>query len=47
MRAIQELGMRVTVRDRYFTREEHDNDIRMVGTYWDMVCTFVKQGVLN
>ena len=35
------------LRDRYFTGEEHDNDIRMVGTYWDMVCTFIKQGVLN
>ncbi|HXH12290.1 MAG TPA: DUF4760 domain-containing protein [Alphaproteobacteria bacterium] len=36
-----------TIRERYFTGEEHDNYIRMVGTYWDMVCALVKQGVLN
>ncbi len=35
------------IRDRYFSGEEHDNYLRMVGTYWDMVCAFVKQGVLN
>jgi hypothetical protein len=35
------------IRKRYFTGEEHDNYIRMVGTYWDMVCALVKQGVLN
>jgi hypothetical protein len=35
------------IRDQYFTGEEQDNFIRMVGTYWDMVCAFVKQGVLN
>jgi hypothetical protein len=35
------------IRPRYFTGEEHDNYIRMVGTYWDMVCALVKQGVLN
>jgi hypothetical protein len=35
------------IRERYFTGEEHDNYIRMVGSYWDMVCALVKQGVLN
>ena len=35
------------IRKRYFTGEEHDNYLRMVGTYWDMVCVLVKQGVLN
>ena len=35
------------IRDEYFTGEEQDNYLRMVGTYWDMVCAFVKQGVLN
>jgi hypothetical protein len=35
------------LRERYFTGEEQDNYIRMVGTYWDMVCALVKQGVLN
>jgi hypothetical protein len=35
------------VREGFFTGEEHDNYLRMVVTYWDMVCTLVKQGVLN
>jgi len=35
------------IRKRYFTGEEHDNYLRMVGTYWDMVCALVKQGVLS
>ena len=35
------------IRDRYFTGEEQDNYIRMVGTYWAMACALVKQGVLN
>jgi len=35
------------LREQYFSGEEQDNYLRMVGTYWDMVCTFVKQGVLN
>ncbi len=35
------------IRERYFTGEAHDNYVRMVGTYWDMVCALVKQGVLN
>jgi hypothetical protein len=35
------------IRASYFTGEDHDNYIRMVGTYWDMVCALVKQGVLN
>lgn len=35
------------IRAAYFTGEEHDNYLRMVGTYWDMVCALVKQGVLN
>jgi hypothetical protein len=32
---------------RWSSWEEHDNYIRMVLGYWDMVCTLVKQGVLN
>jgi hypothetical protein len=35
------------LRKSYFTGEEHDNYLRMVGTYWDMVCALVKQGVLH
>ena len=35
------------LRDQYLTGEEQDNYIRMVGTYWDMVCALIKQGVLN
>jgi Domain of unknown function (DUF4760) len=35
------------IRDHYFTGEEEDNYIRMVGTYWDMTCALVQQGVLN
>ena len=35
------------LRDGYFTGEEHDNYVRMVGPYWDMVCALVQQGVMN
>jgi hypothetical protein len=35
------------VREGFFTGEEQDNYLRMVVSYWDMVCALVKQGVLN
>jgi hypothetical protein len=35
------------VREGFFTGEEQDNYLRMVVSYWDMVCAMVKQGVLN
>jgi hypothetical protein len=35
------------VRVGFFTGQEQDNYLRMVVTYWDMVCALVKQGVLN
>jgi hypothetical protein len=35
------------IRDQFFTGEEKDNHLRMVVSYWDMVCALVKQGVLN
>jgi hypothetical protein len=35
------------IRGHYLTGEDHDNYIRMVGTYWDMVCALVKQGILS
>jgi hypothetical protein len=35
------------IRDQFFTGEEEDNHLRMVVSYWDMVCALVKQGVLN
>jgi uncharacterized protein DUF4760 len=35
------------VREGFFTGEEQDNFLRMVVSYWDMVCALVKQGVLN
>ena len=35
------------IREQFFTGGEHDNYLRMVVSYWDMVCALVKQGVLN
>jgi Domain of unknown function (DUF4760) len=35
------------IREQFFTGEEEDNHLRMVVSYWDMVCALVKQGVLN
>jgi hypothetical protein len=35
------------IREGIFSGEEQDNYLRMVVTYWDMVCALVKQGVLN
>jgi hypothetical protein len=35
------------LRNQFFTGEEQDNHLRMVVSYWDMVCALVKQGVLN
>ena len=35
------------IREQFFTGAEHDNSLRMVVSYWDMVCALVKQGVLN
>jgi hypothetical protein len=35
------------IRERFFTGEEEDNHLRMVVSYWDMVCALVRQGVLN
>jgi hypothetical protein len=35
------------IRNQFFTGEEQDNHLRMVVSYWDMVCALVKQGVLN
>jgi hypothetical protein len=35
------------VRERFFSGEEQDNYLRMVVSYWDMACAFIKQGVLN
>jgi hypothetical protein len=35
------------IREQFFTGEEEDNHLRMVMSYWDMVCALVKQGVLN
>jgi hypothetical protein len=35
------------VREGFFTGKEQDNYLRMVVSYWDMVCALVKQGVLN
>jgi uncharacterized protein DUF4760 len=35
------------IREQFFTGTEQDNYLRMVVSYWDMVCALVKQGVLN
>jgi hypothetical protein len=35
------------IRETFFTGTEQDNYLRMVVSYWDMVCALVKQGVLN
>ena len=35
------------IRETFFTGAEQDNYLRMVVSYWDMVCAIVKQGVLN
>jgi hypothetical protein len=35
------------IRETFFTGVEQDNYLRMVVSYWDMVCALVKQGVLN
>src|SRR5688500_108486 len=35
------------IREQFFTGAEHDNYLRMVVSYCDMVCALVKQGVLN
>jgi hypothetical protein len=32
------------IRNQFFTGEEQDNHLRMVVSYWDMVCALVKQG---
>jgi hypothetical protein len=40
-------GSWAEIRESYLSGEEHDNYIRMVGTYWDMACALVKQGVLH
>jgi hypothetical protein len=40
-------GLWSEVREGFFTGEAQDNYLRMVVSYWDMVCALVKQGVLN
>lgn len=36
------------IKENYFTgKDESDNYIRMVTSYWNMVSTFVRKGVLN
>lgn len=35
------------VKESWFSGKEEDNYLRMVTSYWNMVSTFVQQGVLN